>query len=326
VRSRDDLCGESQLADELTSAGSETSYPARAPGSPAGVRRARRRLAFLALAMLVVLPAAVLGTAALLRPEPDPAWQLVWADNFNGTALSAAKWTAENNSTFGDGNNELACLMSRSANVQVGRGVLILRALRETEPLVCNDNDPRFPDGRSYTSAMVSTQGKASWHEGLFEVRAKLPLGAGTSKGLWPAFWMRPASGSGDGELDVMEAIGTGDPSDSEALKIHQTLWYDERGTYPQRSTAAVLEGGPADGFHTYAVEWRPGVMRWYVDGKMTFRCDSSCAPWLDSAFDGRFFIRLNLAVGGTFPGSPDSSTAFPAEMVVDWIKVFQWR
>jgi beta-glucanase (GH16 family) len=216
--------------------------------------------------------------------------------------------------------------MSRSENVQVARGTLTLRALRESEPVLCGDNDSRFPDGRPYTSAMVSTRGKAAWHQGRFDIRAKLPLAAGTSRGLWPAFWMRPASGSGDGELDVLEAVGTDDPSDPESLRIHQTLWYDERGTYPQQSTSAVVDGGPAGGFHTYGVEWGPGVMRWYVDGRQTFQRDSTTAPWLDSAFDGRFFIRLNLAVGGTFPGSPNSSTAFPAEMIVDWIRVFQWH
>ena len=140
--------------------------------------------------------------------------------------------------------------------------------------MICGDNDSRFPNGRSYTSAMLSTKGKASWHQGRFEARMKLPLAAGKSKGLWPAFWMRPADGTGDGELDIMEAIGTGDPADAEAGSVHQTLWYDGKGTYPKQSQVAPVPGGPAAGFHTYAAEWRPGVMRWYVDGKLSFERD----------------------------------------------------
>jgi beta-glucanase (GH16 family) len=289
-------------------------------------RRWLDRRWLVAAAVLTVLVAACITAVAVSREKTRPGWQLAWSDDFTGTTLDSSKWTAEDHSTFGNGNKELACLMSRSSNVQVADGMLTLRAIRENPPMICGDADSRFPNGRPYTSAMLSTEGKAAWHQGRFEVRAKLPLGAGTSKGLWPAFWMRPASGSGDGELDIMEAIGTSDPADSEATTVHQTLWYDGKGTYPKQSTLAPVPGGPAGGFHTYAAEWRPGVMRWYVDGKLTFERTSQSAPWIDEAFAGEFFIRLNLAVGGTFPGSPNSDTALPADMVVDWVKVYQWR
>ena len=143
---------------------------------------------------------------------------------------------------------------------------------------------------------------------------------------MWPAFWMRPAGGPADGELDVMEAIGSADPRDPEADTIHQTLWYDESKTYPKQSHVAPVAGGPSGGFHTYAAEWRDGVIRWYVDGKLSFERDQSTAPWIDQAFAGNFYLRLNLAVGGTFPGAPDAATRFPADMVVDWVRVYQWR
>ena len=294
-----------------------------APAAPEP-RPGRRRLAAAALALVVLAAAATAIT--VLRPQTKPGWQLAWSDDFHGSALDRSKWKAEDHSTFGEGNLELACLMSRSKNVEVAGGMLTLRAARESPPVICGDNDPRFPAGRSYTSAMLSTQGKAAWHQGRFEIRAKLPLAAGKSKGLWPAFWMRPAHGPGDGELDIMEAVGTADSRDSEARSVHQTVWYDGKNTYAKQSTTALVEGGPASGFHTYAAEWLPGVMRWYIDGKLTFERDRASAPWLDEAFAGEFFLRLNLAVGGRWPGSPNADTGLPAEMVVDWVKVYQWR
>src|SRR5919112_924346 len=293
------------------------------PGSPPQVSvppRSRAGRWWLAVAAAALLVAGTVTAVAVYRPETKPGWQLAWSDDFNGSTLDLSKWTPENRSTFGDGNKELACLMSRRANVEVAGGMLTLRAIRERTPVICGDNDSRFPNGRPYTSAMLSTEGKASWHQGRFEIRAKLPLAAGRSKGLWPAFWMRPASGSADGELDIMEAIGTEDGQDPEAGSVHQTLWYDGKGTYPKQSHVAPVQGGPAGGFHTYAAEWQDGVMRWYVDGRLSFERDSSTAPWIDRAFAGEFYIRLNMAVGGSFPGSPNADTALPAHMEVDWV------
>jgi beta-glucanase (GH16 family) len=305
--------------DDLTSA---------PPGStsPAAPRRSLPGGRWLVVAVVALLVAATVTAVTIAREETKAGWHLTWSDEFDGDALDRSKWTPEDQSTFGDGNKELACLLSRRANVEVAEGMLTLRAIREKIPRVCGDSDERFPNGRPFTSAMLSTEGKAAWHQGRFEMRAKLPLAAGRSKGLWPAFWMRPANGSGDGELDIMEAIGTSDPQDPEAGSVHHTLWYDGKGTYPKQSKAAPVQGGPASGFHTYAAEWRPGVMRWYVDGQLTFERDSSTAPWIDEAFAGEFYIRLNMAVGGTFPGTPNADTALPADMVVDWVRVSQWR
>jgi beta-glucanase (GH16 family) len=311
--------------DDLTSA--KLDHPHDAPViTPAPKRRMSRRWWIAVLAAAAVLVAGVVTAAELSRDRTKAAWQLAWSDEFDGTSLDLAKWTPEDHSTFGNGNRELACLMGRSENVEVSGGLLTLRARRESPPLVCGDSDSRFPNGRPYSSAMLSTEGKESWHQGRFEIRAKLPLPAGQSKGLWPAFWLRPATGSGDGELDVMEAIGSADPQDPESGSVHQTLWYDGKGTYPKQSHVAAVTGGPASGFHTYAAEWRNGVVRWYVDGRLSFERDASLAPWINKAFSGQFYIRLNLAVGGTFPGTPNAATEFPADMVVDYVRVYQWR
>ncbi|QWZ08377.1 glycoside hydrolase family 16 protein [Nocardioides panacis] len=288
--------------------------------------RVRHRHGWLLWALAAGLLVMASGGCSEPSQRHREGWRLSWADDFDGSSLDRSKWTAENESTFGEGNLELACLMDRPENLLVANGLLHVRAARESAPVVCGDNDERFPAGRSYTSAMISTQGKASWREGRFAMRAKLPLTAGASKGLWPAFWMRPSSGPADGEVDAMEAIGTADPQDPEATVVHQTLWYDVQGTHPQQGHLAEVAGGPADGFHTYAVEWRAGYINWYVDGKRTFRRDRSTTSWLDGALDAKFFIRLNLAVGGRFPGAPDAATRFPADMVVDWVKVYTWR
>jgi beta-glucanase (GH16 family) len=264
------------------------------------------------------------------RPDPDPdpnpgpgGWRLVWHDEFEASSLSAARWNAEHLSTYGDGNNELACLMNRPANLQVADGRLTLRARREPDRLTCGTRDSRFPDGRTYSSAMITTKNTASWTYGRFEMRAKLPTQQGTSKGLWPAFWMRPVGG-GTGELDIMEAIG-GSGASTEWKKIHQTIWYDYAGTHPRQvDVHSFAEGSPSDGFHRYAVEWERGAIRWYVDGRLTYQRTASTTPWLDQAFAKPFYLRLNLAVGGNWPGSPDGATRFPAEYVVDWVRVYQ--
>ncbi len=237
--------------------------------------------------------------------------------------MNTTYWTAENQSTYGNGNNELACLTSRPQNLDVSGGVLALRAQHEAQPYKCGSNDTRFPNGRDYTSAMISTQGKATWKHGIFEIRAKLPTQADTSKGMWPAFWMRPESG-GLGELDVLEAIGS-DPGGSEWNKVHQTIWYDYNGTYPKQGhDDTFAAGGPSDGFHTYAIKWEPGLMQWLVDGQVTFTRTTSTTSWLDAAFSQPFYIRLNLAVGGNWPGAPSSNTQFPDSYDIDYIRVYQ--
>jgi len=363
-------------------------------------------------------PAAVTTT----RPSDRNGWRLVWWDDFDGTAVDARRWTAEDRSTFGDGNEELACLLDRPANVSVARGVLHLTARREPVPLPCGF-DTRFPAGRSYSSAMLTTATTAAWTYGRFEVRARTPTAAGVSQGLWPAFWLRPVD-EGDGELDVMEILGSGpsgsptgsptggsptggapaggtrpttipttrppgrstpptgtaedspgqaptptrftgpgtegsaaapglptpstsgsspttsattppDPSSGSASPtpsappgpgaVHQGVWHDYTGRVAHQGTAVrVPSGDPADGMHVYAVEWRPQEIRWYIDGRLTWSRDTATTPWLVDAFTRPFYLRLNLAVGGTWPGAPDRTTRLPASLDVDWVRVYQ--
>ncbi len=264
------------------------------------------------------------STATSATKVAAPAgWRAVWADEFEGSTVDASRWKIEDHSTYGDGNNELACLMNRPENLNVSGGVLHMVARRESTPVMCGSSDSRFPGGRTYTSAHMTTKGKADWTYGRFEVRAKLPTAAGTTKGLWPAFWLRPTAG-GTGELDVLEAIGS-DSSGIESTKVHQTIWYDYSGTHKQQpATVTVPNGLPSAGYHVYASEWEPGVIRWYIDGVLTYTRTTATTPWLDQAFNKPFYLRLNLAIGGGWPGSPTSATQFPASYDVDYVRVYQ--
>lgn len=256
---------------------------------------------------------------------PAGPWRLVWDDEFNGTALDRDRWNVENLSTFGDGNHELACLMDRPENLLVTHGALVLRARAEDVPVECGTGDYRFPYGRSFTSAMVSTKDLESWTYGRFEVRLKLPTTPGTSQGLWPAVWMRPDDGQ-LGEIDVVEAVGSGADL-TESSQVHQTIHHDTLGSRPkEQSTWTFPTGHASDGFHVYAVEWVKGAITWSVDGQVTFRRTTATTPWLNAVFARPFFLRLNLAVGGDWPGSPNRATRFPGDLVVDYVRVYQQR
>jgi beta-glucanase (GH16 family) len=280
------------------------------------------------------LPPAPPADAAPAEPKPAepatpappvslPGWSLAWADEFNDTTVDSTKWSVFNNSTFGDGNKELACLMAD--NVVEAGGNLTIRAQKLSTPKVCGSKDTRFPEGRSYTSGFLETKNKAAFTHGRFEVRFKAPIGAGTSKGLWPAFWLRPADG-GIGELDVLEIIGSdAATAATQTNKVMHTLHYDYNGTHPKQGGFYKLPTGTWNSdFHTAAVEWEPGAMRWYIDGVLTYQRTLATTPWLDEAFSRPFYLRLNMAVGGSWPGSPDSATEFPADYVIDYVRVYQ--
>ena len=267
---------------------------------------------------------AVLLLAVLAAPAPSaraqcdrlPSCELVWADEFDGAALDLSKWEVMlgTGTTYGLpagwGNNELQSY--QAANAEVAGGLLTMTARRESAA------------GSEYTSARLRTRGKGEWTYGRVEMRARLPIG----RGLWPAFWMLPTSAAygawaASGEIDIMEYLG------SEPSRVLGTLHYGAR--WPQNvfsSNDYFLPGGASfhDDFHTFAVEWERGEIRWYVDGRhyaTQTEWFSSAAPY-PAPFDVDFHLLVNLAVGGNFPGAPDASTQFPQEYVIDWIRVYQ--
>ena len=253
-------------------------------------------------------------------PPPSPAgWTLVWSDEFSGPDGSApdpSKWTYDTGGK-GWGNTELECYTNRLQNAQINRGNLVITAQQENAPFVCSDGSTN-----SYTSARLKTQGLFSQAYGRFEARIKVSAG----QGMWPAFWMlgkdiTTAGWPTCGEIDIMENIG------KEPGTVHGSLHGPSTTTRTSDATSIfTLPAGQAfaDDFHLFAVEWERGVVRFYVDSNLYATFTESQWPaggtWV---FDHPFFIILNVAVGGNWPGSPDSSTVFPRHLLVDYVRVY---
>ena len=271
-----------------------------------------RRLAALAMALTLV---AGLGAAAPARAS----WSLVWADEFNGATLDATAWTADIGtgcpSLCGWGNAELEYY--RSQNVTLSGGNLVITARAESY------------SGSSFTSGKITTRGKKSFLYGRMEMRAKLPVG----DGMWPAFWMMPQDNvyggwAASGEIDIMEASNA-------ATSIAGTIHFG--GTSPNNTSSggSYSMGGGSFGaaYHTYAVEWEPDAMRWYVDDVL-FSTKTS-AQWYSNTvpgnarapFDQPFYIILNAAVGGYYTGCTSASCVtptLPQQYLIDYIRVYQ--
>ena len=253
-------------------------------------------------------------------PPPSPAgWTLVWSDEFSGPDGSApdpSKWTYDTGGK-GWGNTELECYTNRLQNAQINRGNLVITAQQENAPFVCSDGSTN-----SYTSARLKTQGLFSQAYGRFEARIKVSAG----QGMWPAFWMlgkdiTTAGWPTCGEIDIMENIG------KEPGTVHGSLHGPSTTTRTSDATSIfTLPAGQAfaDDFHLFAVEWERGVVRFYVDSNLYATFTESQWPaggtWV---FDHSFFIILNVAVGGNWPGSPDGTTVFPQLMLVDYVRVY---
>jgi len=251
---------------------------------------------------------------------PSPAsWTLVWSDEFSspdGSAPDPSKWTFDTGGK-GWGNTELECYTNRLQNAQINGGNLVITAQQENAPFVCSDGSTN-----SYTSARLKTQGLFSQAYGRFEARIKVPAG----QGMWPAFWMlgkdiTTAGWPTCGEIDIMENIG------KEPGTVHGSLHGPSTTTRTSDATAIfTLPAGQAfaDDFRLFAVEWEPGAVRFYVDSNLYATFTESQWPaggtWV---FDHPFFIILNVAVGGNWPGSPDSTTVFPEHLLVDYVRVY---
>jgi beta-glucanase (GH16 family) len=238
-------------------------------------------------------------------------WTQVWADEFNGPAHSApdpSKWTFDLGAS-GWGNHELEDYTNSKDNVFVdGHGHLVIRAIQSASG--------------KYTSGRIKTQGLYEVQFGKIEARIEIPRG----QGFWPAFWMlgKDISNPGvgwpqSGEIDVMENIG------KEPSIVHGTVHGPGYSAAKGITAARSLAGGApfAAKFHVYGVEWSADSIEFFVDGKAYAKVTHASLPagaaWV---FDKPFFLLLNLAIGGDWPGNPDSTTVFPQSMLVDWIRV----
>lgn len=276
----------------------------------------------------LIFAAVLLAACATAPPEPTPTpqptatptpaptptpdwvrdgWTLVWQDEFDGDTINDAYWTHETGGS-GWGNGEAQYYTDFDTNSFIEDGVLVIQALEE-----------RYI-GKQYTSARINTRGKVEQQYGRIEARIKIPYG----QGIWPAFWMLgndldTKSWPFVGEIDIMENIG------SEPSTIHGTVHGPGYAGGDGIGMPVRLPGGEryADDFHIYAIEWEEDEIRWYMDDRMYFKLTPAAVPG-DWVFDHPFFILLNVAVGGAWPGYPDDTTTFPQRMEVDYVRIYE--
>lgn len=260
---------------------------------------------------LIVAIALLAGCADRSIPAP-PGYQLVWHDEFTGRQLDEERWTAYIGGG-GFGNRELQ--FYHPDNVEVRDGNLIITAQRQ------------FFMSHPYTSGMVTTMDTASWQYGRFEFRARLPY----RQGIWPAIWMLPVDPDlygtwpVSGEIDIMELVG------HEPHVAHGYLHYGEPHTYTG-SSYTLQDGTFNDDYHVFALEWEPEQFRWYINDQLVqtqtewFSTNVRRGEAFDfpAPFDQPFYLRINLAVGGNWPGAPDETTEFPQRFYIDYVRVFQ--
>ena len=259
----------------------------------------------------------VIGRLGKLVTKSQKAWTLAWSDEFNGpngSGIDQSRWTAEVGGG-GWGNKELEYYTARLENAYQSDGSLVIKAIKEKYTGADNVT-------RDYTSARLITKNKFTATYGRFEARIKIPYG----QGMWPAFWLLGSDISGVGwpacgEIDIMENIGK-QPSDIHG-SIHGPGYSGSGGI---TSTYSLASGKRfADSFHVFAVEWEPNAIRFFCDDMLYKTITPADLPagtkWV---FDHPFFILVNLAVGGNWPGSPDASTVFPQTMQVDYVRVFR--
>lgn len=251
-----------------------------------------------------------------LVDETHKGYTLKWEDDFNGTSLNREDWNVELHEP-GWVNNELQEYVDSSENIYIEDGKLVLKPVKN----VASDGTV------SYTSGRVNTQNKQNFKYGLFEARIKVPEG----QGFLPAFWMMPADENlyGQwprcGEIDIMEVLG------NETNTSYGTIHYgnphnESQGNY-------TLDNGDfSSEYHIFSAEWEPGKINWYVDGVLVHTendwysaTEGQGEITYPAPFDQPFYIILNLAVGGNWPGNPDESTDFDkAALMVDYVKVYQ--
>ncbi|MET9482256.1 lectin [Streptomyces sp. NPDC006638] len=273
-------------------------------------------MALYGLALLCCASAVAAGPAATAAPAPVPAAAaaVTFNDDFNGPAgsgVDGSKWQLETGDNVN--NHERQYYTSGTNNAALdGAGNLVIQARKE------NPNNYQCWYGRcEYTSARLNTANKFSAQYGRVESRIKIPRG----QGIWPAFWMLGNGGGGwpaQGEIDIMENVGF------EPSTVHGTLHGPGYSGSEGIGAGYTLPGGQqfADAFHTFAIDWAPNSITWSVDGNVYQRrtpADLGGDAWV---FNKSFFMILNLAVGGYWPGDPNGSTVFPQYMVIDYVRV----
>jgi beta-glucanase (GH16 family) len=255
------------------------------------------------LAGVAVTLALLIAGCGSEQGAPGPAWKLNWSDEFEGAAGArpdAARWSYDLGAS-GWGNAELQEYTDAPSNAALdGRGNLAIVARHE---------------GGRYTSARLKTQDRFTQRYGRIEARIRIPHGTV----IWSAFWalgdnIGNVGWPTSGEIDIMENVG------HEPSAVHGSLHgpgFSAGNSLTARST--LQEGAWHERFHVFAAEWSPRSIAFFADGAEYARFRPVNLPaggeWV---FDHPFFVLLNVAIGGNWPGSPDGSTRFPQTMLVD--------
>lgn len=243
-------------------------------------------------------------------PTSYPGYTLLWQDEFNTGTLNTSIWFFENGdgcpNVCGWGNNELEYY--RPENLFFQDGKMVIEAKKESF------------GGKEYTSTKILTRDKKAMKFGRVDIRAILPKG----KGIWPAFWLLPQHNvfggwPRSGEIDIMEMVG------HEPNKTHATIHYGPGPGSTQISRSTTISGATFnDEFHVFSLEWKEDQMKWYLDGNLFSTINKADLGANNYPFNEEFFMILNFAVGGNWPGSPDANTVFPQYLIVDYVRWYQ--
>ncbi|MBR9825294.1 MAG: glycoside hydrolase family 16 protein [Alphaproteobacteria bacterium] len=278
-------------------------------------------------------------------------WRLAWSDEFDAEQIDFTRWNREVD-CWGGGNEERQCYTPFDQNSRLEEGCLVIEAhLGEAE-------GPAWPEHlrddlteeqlaetnrQPFTSARLNTRNKGDWRYGRIEVRARLPEGQGT----WPAIWMLPTDEvyggwALSGEIDILEAVNLGEECRECDGRIENrmfgTLHFGgawPENVYQNRNTTLPMEPGEEQDFHVFAIEWTEGEVEWFLDGESygsltprNWRTDSPLADGNPNApFDQRFFLILNLAIGGHLAESRTLGgvrvEGYPRQFLIDWVRVY---
>ncbi|HSX32389.1 MAG TPA: glycoside hydrolase family 16 protein [Candidatus Saccharimonadales bacterium] len=243
--------------------------------------------------------------------------KLIFSDDFNGLALNPSKWTtcydwAASTATgcTNFGNDESEWYLPQQ--VRVANGSLQLQALKQDTP---GTDKLGYAKTYPYMSGMVSTGKRspntpAKWVNtyGYYEARMNAPAG----KAIWPAFWLLPQGTEWPPEIDIMELLG-----DKPDQLLHTYFWKDTQGQQAKDSLTYTAPSDLTNEWHTYALDWQPNKITWYLDGRQVRNITSPNVP------NKKMEILLNLAVGGRLPGSPDETTPTLSTLRVDYVRVY---
>lgn len=241
-------------------------------------------------------------------PANYDGYRLVWSDEFSGKEIDQNSWVFETGrGGNGWGNNELQYYTRE--NAETSQGYLVITARKEQL------------NGAAYTSSRMITKGKKDFRFGRIDIRARIPQG----QGIWPALWMLGANVDTigwplSGEIDIMEVVG------HEANKVYGTMhWGSDSGHHRSKGLWNILSSGKySDEFHVYSLLWKENEIRVMVDDREYFKLTKNDVDPDPYPFNKPHYLLFNVAVGGNWPGSPDATTVFPQQMIVDYVRVFE--